>query len=134
MPFHIDWLIPYRAINVLASGSIKPEDFDFYSETLVRLLTEAQTHTPNLKVYNIFDSMTVKTYPPMYLMFKRALPVLRFRNRGPMYLITPNRTTRSFFELTAHIASFPLQAFDNRQEALAALENALIGEEHERIT
>lgn len=134
MPFHIDWLIPYRAINVLASGNIQSEDFDLYSETLVRLLTEAKTHAPGLKVYNIFDSMTVKTYPPMYLMFNRALPVLRFRNRGPMYLITPNRTTRSFFELTAHITSFALQTFDNRQEALAALDNALIREERERIT
>lgn len=129
MPFYIDWLIPHRAINVLATGSIRSEDFDIYSDTLVRLLTEAQTHAPNLKVYNLFDSTTVKTYPPMYLMFKRALPVLRFQNRGPMYLITPNRATRSFFELTAHISSFSLQAFDNRQEALAALENALIREE-----
>ncbi len=125
MPLDIDWHIPYRVIRVHATGIVKTEDFDHFAEVSVRLLSEAQTHAPGTLVYNIFDSLEVDIYPPVYLMLGRALPVLRFKNRGPLFLITQNRATSTLFELTAHVTNFSLRVFKTHEEALEVLELAL---------
>lgn len=125
MPFHIDWHIQHRVIYAHATGHMKDEDFDYYSATVAQLLTEAQTHAPHVKQYIVLDTLEALNYPPTYLMIKRALPILRFKNRGPMFLVTQSRLIRGLVELTAHVSNFPLRVFNDRDEAIRAVEVAV---------
>lgn len=125
MSFSIAWYIPNRVIEVKASGNLVAADFDQYSADLVRLLHEAEKNAPGQLVYNLHDTSNVESYPPIYLMVTRALPVLRFKNRGPFFLITQSRKVQSIISLTSHVMDFPIRVFETREEAIAALDIAL---------
>jgi hypothetical protein len=77
-------------------------------------------------VYYLFDDTAADSVPPAYLLFEMALPVLRFKNRGPAFHITNNRAWRNIFQLAGHIMSFPVQAFTTREEALRAIEKTML--------
>jgi len=129
MSFSIEWYIPNRVIEVKGMGNLVAADFDQYSADLVRLLQEAEKNAPGQLVYNLHDVSGVESYPPVYLMVTRALPVLRFKNRGPLFLITQSRKVQSIISLTSHIMDFPIRVFATREEAIAALEITLAKED-----
>lgn len=125
MSFSIAWYITNRVIEVKASGNLVAADFDQYSADLVQMLQEAEKNAPDQLVYNLHDASDVESYPPIYLMVRRALPVLRFKNRGPFFLITQSRKVQSIISLTSHVMDFPIRVFETHEEAIAALDIAL---------
>jgi hypothetical protein len=129
MPIEIEWYHPYRVIYTRAWGVLTLDDMQQQSDGFVTLLSEGQIHMPGKLLYLIYDTLEVESMPPVYKLVKQALPVLRFKNRGPMFHITRNRTIRSIIELTAHITQFQLQSFATREEAIRALEAVMAKDE-----
>lgn len=126
MPYHGEWLIPLRVMEARLWGVVTLDDLDHHTEVCVRLLTEAQTHAPGRTQYLLLDAGEAEYLPPMYLGVMRALPVLRFKNRGPMLFVTHNPTFKSIMNLTAHVMHFQMRTFTERQEALQHLDALLV--------
>ena len=124
MPYHGDWHIVHKVIEARFWGRVTVEETDVHNDVCVRLLTEAQARDPNNTIYLLFDAGAAETFPPMYLRFAQGLRVLRFQNRGTMFLVVRNSAIRSVFEGTAHISRhhLPLRVFQERQAALDAIE------------
>jgi hypothetical protein len=129
MPFSGDWYIPYSVIEVRFWGKVDVHDLDQFFELCVKLLTEAQIHAPDRRLHLVVDGMDIETMPPTYLMIARTMPMLRFKNRDRMFLITQKSTTRSILELTAHVMNFPMSIFNTRDEALQAVEALIVKNE-----
>jgi hypothetical protein len=129
MPLNVDWYLPYRVIDVRLSGEVTQAEMSRMASEFVRMLTEVQLHAPSSKPYLLCDTLEAVSVPPLYLMLKDALPVLRFKNRGPMFHVTNNRSMRSMIQLTAHITQFQLFSFETRAEALRVLDAALLKEQ-----
>ena len=129
MPYHADWYIPLRVAEAHFWGKVDAHDMDEHTERCVELLTEAQIHVPDRLIHLIIDASEVEVMPPTYLMIARAMPVLRFKNRDMMFLITPKSTTRSILELTAHVMNFRMRVFSTRDEAIEALEAYMLKDE-----
>jgi hypothetical protein len=125
MPFVIDWYIPYRVIDVRLWGEVSGDEIRQLATHFVDMLTQVQIHMPDKKPYLLYDTLEALSMPPLYLMLKEAAPVLRFKNRGPMFHITQNQAIRSIAEITAHVTQFQLLLFETRAEALRALQVAL---------
>ena len=128
MALETAWYIPYRVIEARLTGHLTAAGAQEIVDSLVCMLTEAQTIAPGKLCYFIFDTREAKSVPPIYLMMKQSLPVLRFKNRGHMFHITNNQTIRSIFDLAAHISQFPIMALATREEALKALEAIMLSE------
>lgn len=128
MALEFKWYIPYRVIDARLTGHLTAEGAQEVVDNFVRMLTEAQSIAPGKLCYLLFDTREAKSVPPIYLMMKQSLPVLRFKNRGHMFHITNNQTIRSIFDLTAHVSQFPIMALATREEALKALEAIMLNE------
>jgi len=129
MPYSGDWYIPLRVAETRFWGKVDSHDIDQHNEVCIRLLTEAQIHAPGRLIHMILDGSEIESLPLLYLMFSRAAPVMRFKNRDIMFFVTQKSTTRSIFELTAHVLNFRMRVFDTRAEALEALEAVMLKEE-----
>ncbi|MBI5929746.1 MAG: hypothetical protein HY862_10580 [Chloroflexi bacterium] len=129
MPYQGEWYIPCRVINARLWGKAAVEDFDKHTALCVELLSQAQIQAPSASVHMLLDVEEAESLPPLYLMFARAMPVLRFKNRGVMFVITRNRTIKSIIELTAHVMNFSILMFNSRSEAMSALEATLLKED-----
>jgi hypothetical protein len=133
MPLNVDWYLPYRVIDVRLSGEVTQAEMSRMASHLVRMLTEVQSHAPGRKAYLLVDTLEAISMPPLYLMLKDALPVLRFKNRGPLFQVTQNQVIRSMMQLNAHITQHQLLSFETRVEALRVLDAALIKEDLEYV-
>jgi hypothetical protein len=129
MPLNVDWYLPYRVIDVRVSGEVTQSEMSQMASHLVEMLSEVQSYAPTKKAYLLFDTLEVVTMPPLYLMLKDALPVLRFRNRGPLFHVTQNQVIRSMMQLNAHITQHQLLSFETRAETLRVLDATLIKED-----
>ena len=129
MPFFGGWYIPYTAIEVRIWGKVDVHDLDQFFELSMNLLAEAQIQVPGKRLHLIADGLQIETMPPTYLMISRTMPMLRFKNRDSMFLITQKSTTRSILELTAHVMNFPIHVFNTRDEALRAVEALILKNE-----
>jgi hypothetical protein len=129
MPVKIDWYVSYRVIDVRLSGEVTQAEIRYMASRFVELLTEVQVHEPRRKPYLLCETLEAISVPPLYLMLKEAMPVLRFKNRGPMFHVTQSRSMRSMIQLTAHITQFQLFSFETRAEALRVLDAALLKEQ-----
>lgn len=129
MSYEGGWYIPCRVAEVRFWGPVTNEDLDIHTELCVKLLTEAQTHAPERRIHLLLDATEVTSLPPLYLMLPRALPVLRFKNRDMMFVITQKSTFRSIMEITAHVLNFSVSTFDSRPEAIQALEALMLKDE-----
>lgn len=125
MPIETGWLIPYRVIDARVWGTITMDDLNPFVEAAVTLLTEAQTHSPETMVYLLYDTSKTDYLPPIYMMLKTSLPLLRFKNRGDVFHVGNNAAIRSIMELTSHVTKFKLHSFVNRDEAIRAVEKAV---------
>jgi hypothetical protein len=127
MPYHGDWYIVHKVIEARFWGQVTVEETDIHNDVCVQLLTEAQALDPDNTIYLLFDAGEVDSFPPLYLRFAQGLRVLRFQNRGTMFLVVRNSAIRSIFEVTAHISRhhLPLRVFQERQEAIDAIETVL---------
>jgi hypothetical protein len=108
MPIETKWHIENHVIHVRFYGVVTKADVEQYAVDLLALLKAAeQVHDG--KVNAIADGRHVESFPPIYLMAKTGLPVMRQKNRGVMAMITTNRALRAVVELTAHtFPSIPL--------------------------
>ncbi len=129
MAYRARWLVPYRVMESTLSGPVTMADMDRHTEAAVQFLTEAQTHAPGQMVYNLFNTLEADRAIPAYLMLTKALPVLRFKNRGPLYHVTKSAQQRNVGDLTAHLMSFAIRTFEDYDEALEAIDNALAHED-----
>src|SRR5688572_22266447 len=129
MPFSGDWYIPNAAIEVRFWGNIDVNDLDQFFSMSMNLLAEAQTEAPGKRLHLIVDGLEIDSMPPAYLMITRTMPMLRFKNRDTMFLITQKSTIRSILELTSHVMNFPLRIFDTRAEALQVVEALVLKNE-----
>jgi|GEM_PF-3451174 hypothetical protein len=125
MPVAVDWYVPYRVGYSRLSGNVTSDDMQEYADHCVRILTEAETHAPGKRTYMIFDALELESMPPAYLMLKQALPILRFKSRDAMFLITRNQSIRNIVELTAHVTKFKIYTFATLEEALRAVDETL---------
>lgn len=129
MPTETSWHRVHRVIEVRTTGHMTIEEAGELSEILSQMLAEGQLHRPGRQMFLLFDSLEAQSVPPLYLFIKHALPVLRFRNRGPLFHITRNKTIRSITELCSHVMKFELKVFNTREEAIQALDDTLMREE-----
>jgi hypothetical protein len=125
MPIETGWLIPYRVIDARVWGTITMDDLTTFVDAAVTLLIEAQTHSPETLVYLLYDTSKTDYLPPIYMMLKPSLPLLRFKNRGDVFHIGSNAAIRSIMELTSHVTKFKLHSFATRDEAIRAVERAV---------
>jgi len=123
MPYHCDWYLPYRVADARMWGTVSLQEMEDYTNTCVRLLTEAQKHNPGGVVHILLDTREAVSIPPLYLMISQGIRVMKFGNLGTMFLIAENGSTRSVIEVTSRVMRerFPLRIFKERQEALDAL-------------
>lgn len=126
MPLEAEWYIPYRVIDERVWGTLTIEETQQHSDLMVEMLKEAEIHSPGKQVYLLFDDTEAESMPPAYLLLKQALPVIRCKNRGPMFHITHSTTIRSIVELAAHVMRFKMRSFATREEALDALQKVLV--------
>lgn len=126
MPYHGEWLVPLRVIGARAWGVMTMDDVDKHTALCVRLLTEAQAHASDNLVYYLFNVLEVESMPPIYLTVSRSLPLLQFKNRGPMFYVTRSQTFRSLMNLTAHVMDFQLRVFNDQASALQAIEVTML--------
>ncbi|MBZ0280409.1 MAG: hypothetical protein K8L97_06685 [Anaerolineae bacterium] len=126
MPVVIEWYRPYQVIDARLRGLVTMEDIQQQADVFVSMLSEGEVHASGKRLYLLYDTSEAESMPPVYMMLKIALPILRFKNRGPMFHITRSSTIRSIIELTAHITRFPLQTFATREETIRALEAKIL--------
>ncbi|MBZ0305681.1 MAG: hypothetical protein K8I82_06400 [Anaerolineae bacterium] len=126
MPYQAEWLIPLRVIYAKTWGIVTVEDLDEHTETCLRFLTEAQTYAAGKKAYLLLDMLETEHLPPMYLMIRRAMPVLQLKNRGPMFLITKQSAITSMLNLTAYIMHFQMRTFGDKVSATQAVEALML--------
>src|SRR5690606_2310646 len=100
MPYDGGWYIPCRVAEARFWGNIVSDDLDAHNALCIKVLTEAQEKAPGRLIHMLLDLSEVKTMPPLYLMISRAMPVIRFRNRDTMFLVTRNNVFRSILEAT----------------------------------
>ena len=129
MPITVGWHIENRVIEMQAEGQVLVADVVAWIDEQSKLLAQAQDKTPETLVYTLHDATDAESYPPIYLMVKRALPVLRFKNRGPIFLVTQAPKIRSVFALTSHVMDFPVHVFSTRDDALNAIQIAIAKED-----
>jgi hypothetical protein len=129
MPFHGEWYIPYKVLDVRLWGDVTRDEIRPLVILFVKSLTETQTHMPGKKSYLIFDTLEVNSMPPIYLMMAEALPVLRFKNRELMIHITRNQAIRAIMDINAHVTRLPMVSVETRAEALRLLETAMTKED-----
>lgn len=129
MRFILEWYIPNRVFETRGVETQSEMDLDQYRDDLLRILREAEENAPDRLIHNLHDMSAVDTYPPIYTMITRALPVLRFKNRGTVFFVTQSRKVLSVWSLVAHVMDFPYQVFETRKEAIAALEITLAKED-----
>lgn len=125
MPIDVDWYRPYRVVDERVWGMVTGDDTRQHIDLLSSMLNKAQVHAPGRLVYLLYDDTEVETMPPIYLMLKQGLPVLRFKNRGPVFYVTRRKAISSIVELAAHVMRFKMRSFSTRKEALEALEKVL---------
>lgn len=121
MPLHVDWHVPLRAIDARCWGTVTLEEADHLAARLAELLQEAYDHAPTRTLYLLFDTLEADSLPPLYRILKPAIPLLKFKNRGPMYHVTRNRKIHSIIDLMANVTRFQAHAFNTREEAVSAL-------------
>lgn len=123
MPYQAQWYLPYKVIEARVWGRMTLEDWEQHRQSSARMLTEAQIHAPGSTVYLLMDTLDAESMPPIYLTIPKGQRVLKFKNRGTLFLIVQNDAIRSIMEVTAHITSEPflLRIFKERQAALDAL-------------
>lgn len=126
MPHHGEWLIPLRVVYVRMWGVVTASELNEYSNLGVKFLREAQAHHPQRLVYLLLDNSEVESLPLTYLMISQALPVLRFQNRGPVFVVTANQMFKTMVRLTALVMHFPLHIFSDKGEALRAIEATML--------
>ena len=104
-------------------GIVTLDEMETYTDICVQMLIEAQAHNPHGFLHIIIDMRQAESIPPLYLMISQGVRVLKFRNRGTMFLIATHGSIRAVMELTARVTRehFPLRIFSERQEALDAL-------------
>ncbi len=129
MPYSAKWLVPYRVMTSKMSGRVTLEDIDAHTEASVKFLTEAQIHAPGKLVYNVFDTSQAENGLPIYLMMTKALTILSFTNSATLYHVTQSRELRSIGDLTAHLMSFAIRTYDDYDEAVQAVYDALARED-----
>jgi hypothetical protein len=129
MPFHGEWYIPYRVLELRLWGNITTEEIREITRLFVKSLTEVEAHNPRNKSYLLFDTLEVTRMPPLYLMMAEALPVLRFKNRELMVHVSRNKAIRAIMDINAHVTRLPMVSAETREEALRILEAALIKED-----
>lgn len=122
MSFEIKWHTPYRVIDLRFWGQVASEEMQVISRHFVEMLAAGESHAPGRLVYLLYDTCEAESMPPSYLMLKEALPVLRFKNRGPMFHISNSQSMRRIVDLAAHVTRFPVRTFNTREDALRALE------------
>jgi hypothetical protein len=127
MPYQAEWYLLHQVIDARIWGLMTLDDLDLYLATVVSLLTDAQAHAPENIVHLLLDTLEAESIPPLYLLVKRGVNVMEFKNRGTLFLIARNTAIRSVIEVTAHISRdhFPLRVFKERQAALDALASYL---------
>lgn len=123
MPYHIDWYLPHQVSDARIWGHLSLEELELYTDTCVRMLAEAQAQAPGNRVHIIIDMLDAESIPPLYLMASQGVRVLKFKNRGTMFLLVQNTAVRSVMEITSHVMGvhFPMRIFKERQAALDAL-------------
>ncbi len=129
MPVEVTWYIPYRVADTKFTGIVTVKDLEYVAQRFVDLLTEAEAHAPGRMVHMFYDTTECESMPPLYLMLKQAMPVLRFKTRGTMFHITRSAALRSMLELTAHVTNFKTRAFPTREEAVRAAEAQLVNDD-----
>ncbi len=129
MPFHINWYLLHRVIEVRLEGDVSMDDMRTQTDLIRVMLDDAEHHAAGRRVFVLLDTLMVKTMPPAYLMLGQALPVLRYKNRGTVYHVTRSKTTRSILELTAHVMSFAVRAFASREEAMQVIDYMILQED-----
>jgi hypothetical protein len=133
MSIEIGWYLPYRVIDARLYEEVTPAEVRELASHFVEMLTQNQLQTPHKKLYLLCDTVDAISVPPLYLMLKDALPVMRFKNRGPLFHVTQNRSIRSIMQLTAHITHIPVFSFETRDEAVRVLAATLIKEDLEYV-
>lgn len=126
MPVQIEWYLPYRVIDVRSWGDVTLDEIHLQSQYFAKMLAEGEAQVPGVPLYLLYDATEASSMPPLYMMLKEVLPVLRFKNRGPAFLVTRSRAIRSIFELFAHVTRFELFTFATREEAIGALEKVIV--------
>ncbi len=123
MPFQVKWHIPNRIIIARAHDPLVPADFDSLQCGVVGLLGQAEANAPDKPVTLVYDATHVTYHPPLYLMLGKALPVLRFKNRGAVYAVSSGGRFHNLFRLTAHVMNLDIRVFEDVAEALRAAED-----------
>jgi len=127
MPYQASWHIVHQVIEARFWGRVSVEDTDVHNDACVQLLTEAQNMAPKSTVHLLLDALEAESIPPLYLRFAQGMRVLKFKNRGTLFLITRSSSIKSIIEVTAYVSRehFPLRVFAEREEALQALDGYL---------
>lgn len=130
MSYAYEWYIPYRVMDARVWGEVTTAELEHHADVCVEYLTLARLHNPEGVVNIIFDTLGATHIPPLYLMMSQGIRVMKFKNRGTMYLVANNSAVRSVIEVTARVMReyFPLRIFSTRQEALDALHAAMAKE------
>ncbi len=122
MPFHIVWHTRPVIMVSHATDPLMNEDFDDLQAYSMAMLQDAYDENPQRLVRHVYDVSQLDYHPPLYLMLGKALPVLRFKNRGDLYVATRVAKHRSLLQLTAHVMNFGLRFYDSYTDALRAAE------------
>lgn len=129
MPYRAEWHIPYRVINARVWGHVTAEDLKEHTNRRSAMLAEAGLHAPDKRVHLLYDALDAHSHPATYFDISQAMPILRSKNRGPMYLITTSDEIKSILELTAYVLDYQLLVFSTKEAALQVIEMALIKED-----
>lgn len=125
MPIEVNWYLPTRILHARAWGRIHPDELDPYTDTCEKFLLEALANSDKL-VYLVMNGLEIESLPPVYVLGARGMPVIRMKNRGPMFFVTENRAIRTIVELTAHVTRFSLQVFTTEELAFKAAEAVMV--------
>lgn len=128
MPLHVEWYLQYRVIDARFSGEVNANDIQKQVRMFVQFLSESQLQAPGRPVYLLFDTLEAESMPPFYQTLNKAIPILKFRNRGPAFHVTRNRKIRSIIDLAAHIARFQVYTYETREDAIRDIEAHLVRE------
>lgn len=125
MPLHVEWYLPYRVIDARFSGHVTASDIQLQVRLFVQFLSESKLMAPDKLVYLLFDTLQAESMPPFYRTLNQALPILKFKNRGPAFHVTRNSRIRHMIDLAAHVARFEVYSFSGREDAIRAIEEYL---------